>query len=172
VGSISDVQDVEDSYVIAVMTEEIPEGVKPFELVKDEIRPLAKNEVVATQIINKLKGKTDALETLVEQFGRDAVVKSSSDLKLSSNSMVSVGFDPVAVGKAFSLENGKRSEPFKGENGVLVVEMINKSVAPEIADYTSYKNQLTQTMSGRSSYTISEALKDAAKIQDKRYKFF
>jgi peptidyl-prolyl cis-trans isomerase D len=169
VGSISDVQDVEDSYVIAVMTEEIPEGVKPFELVKDEIRPLAKNEVVATQIINKLKGKTDALETLVEQFGRDAVVKSSSDLKLSSNSMVSVGFDPVAVGKAFSLENGKRSEPFKGENGVLVVEMINKSVAPEIADYTSYKNQLTQTMSGRSSYTIIEALKDAAKIQDKRY---
>jgi peptidyl-prolyl cis-trans isomerase D len=172
VGSISDVQDVEDSYVIAVMTEEIPEGVKPFELVKDDIRPLAKNEVVATQIINKLKGKTDALETLVEQFGRDAVVKSSSDLKLSSNSMVSVGFDPVAVGKAFSLENGKRSEPFKGENGVLVVEMINKSVSPEIADYTSYKNQLAQTMSGRSSYTISEALKDAAKIQDKRYKFF
>ena len=171
-GKVSDVQDVEDQYVVAVMTEDIPEGIKPFDLVKEEIRPLAKNEVVAAQIISKLKGKTEDLETLAQSFGRDAVVNTSSDLKLSSNSMVSVGFDPVAVGKAFSLQNGKRSEPFKGENGILVIELRNKTIAPEIADYATYKNQLTQTMAGRSSFTISEALKDVAKIQDKRYKFF
>ena len=172
VGKVSDVQDVEDAYVVAVMTEEVPEGIKPFELVKEEVRPMAKNEVVARQIIGKLKGRTESLETLAQEFGRDAVVNSSSDLKLSSNSMVSVGFDPVAVGRAFSLESGKRSEPFKGENGVLVVELNNKTIAPEVADYSTYKNQLTQTMSGRSSYTISEALKEAAKIQDRRFKFF
>ena len=172
VGKVSEVQDVEDAYVVAVMTEEIPEGIKPFDLVKEEIRPLAKNEVVARQVINKLKGRSEDLETLAKEFGRDAVVNSSSDLKLSSNSMVSVGFDPVAVGKAFALESGKRSEPFKGENGVLVIELNNKTLAPDVADYSTYKSQLIQTLSGRSSYTISEALKEAAEIQDKRYKFF
>jgi peptidyl-prolyl cis-trans isomerase D len=70
------------------------------------------------------------------------------------------------------LESGKRSEPFKGENGVLVIELNNKTLAPDVADYSTYKNQLIQTLSGRSSYTISEALKEAAEIQDKRYKFF
>ena len=172
IGKVSDVQDVSDSYVVAVMTEEVPEGIKPFELVKEEVTPLAKNEVVASQIIEKLKGKTEELETLVQLYGRDAVVNSSSDLKLTSNSLVSIGFDPVAVGKAFSLENGKRSVPFKGENGVIIIEMKNKTVAPEIADYATHKTQLSQNMNNRSSYTISEALKDAAKDQDKRYKFF
>jgi peptidyl-prolyl cis-trans isomerase D len=172
VGKVSEVQDVNDTYVVAVMTELVKEGIKPFDMVKEEVRPLAKNEVIAAQIIQKLKGKTEDLETLAQLFGRDAVVNSSSDLKLSSNSVVSIGFDPVAVGKAFSLENGKRSQPFKGENGVVVIELKNKTVAPEIADYSNQKTQLIQTMTSRSSYTISEALKEAAKIEDKRYKFF
>jgi peptidyl-prolyl cis-trans isomerase D len=172
IGKVSDVQDVGDAYAVAVMTEEVEKGYKPFELVKEEVTPLAKNEVKAAQIIEKLKGKTEDLETLAQLFGRDAVVNSASDLKLNSNSMVSVGFDPIAVGKAFSLESGKRSAPFKGENGVLVIESKNKTIAPAVADYATYKTQLIQSSNNRSSYTISEALKEAAKIEDRRYKFF
>jgi peptidyl-prolyl cis-trans isomerase D len=172
IGKVSDVQDVNDTYVVGVMTGEVKKGYKPLDLIKEELTPLAKNEVKAKQIIEKLKGKTDDLETLAQLYGRDALVNSASDLKFSSNSMVSVGFDPIAVGRAFSLESGKRSEPFKGENGVLVIEMKNKTVAPAAADYMTYKTQLTQSGASRSSYTISEALKDAAKIEDKRYKFF
>ena len=169
---MSDVKDVDDNYVVAVMTGKVDEGYKSFESVKDVVTPLVKNEKKAKQIIDKLGGKTDDLETLAKQFGNDAIVNTSSDLKLSSNSMVSVGFDPAAVGKAFSLENGKRSNPFKGENGVLVIEMSSKNVAPAVADYTTYKNQLSQSSNSRSSFTISEALKDAANIEDMRYKFY
>ncbi len=172
IGKVSEVLDVNETYVVAIMTEEVEKGFKPFDQVKEEVTPLAKNEVKAKQIIEKLKGKTEDLETLAQQFGRDAVVNSSSDLKFSSNSMVSVGLDPVAVGKAFSLESGKRSAPFAGENGVLVIESKNKTIAPSVADYSVYKSQLTQAANGRSSYTIAEALKDAAKIDDRRYKFF
>jgi peptidyl-prolyl cis-trans isomerase D len=172
VGKVSTVETVDENYVVAVMTEAVEKGFKPFDLVKDEITPLAKNEVIATQIIGKLAGKTEPLETLAQQFGRDAVVNTSNDLKLSANSLVSVGFDPVAVGKAFALENGKRSAPFKGENGVLVIEVQNKTVAPAIADYSVYKTQLNSQNANRGSYAIAEALKDAAKIEDNRYKFF
>jgi len=172
IGKVSEVQDVNDTYVVAIMTAEVEKGFKPLDQVKEVITPLVKNEIKGKQIMEKLKGKTDELEILAGQFGRDAVVNSSSDLKLSSNSLISVGFDPIAVGKSFSLENGKRSLPFTGENGVLVIELKNKTVAPAVADYTIYKNQLIQAANGRSSYTISEALKEAAKIIDNRYRFF
>lgn len=173
VGKVSSVETVDDTYVIAVMTSEVQKGFKPFEQVKDEVTPLAKNEAIANQIIAKLKDKNEPLETLAQQFGRDAVVNSSNDLKLSASSLVSVGFDPVAVGKAFSLENGKRSVPFKGENGVLIIEMKNKTIAPAVADYAAYKTQLSQANNNnRGSFAISEALKEAAKIEDNRYKFF
>ncbi len=172
IGKVSDVFPLDADYVVAIMTGETEEGVRPFNDVKGEITPAVRNEVKGKQIIEKLKGKTDSLDELAKLFGTDAIVGSSSDLKLNSNTLPSVGLDPVAVGKIFSLENGKRSEPFAGENGVLVAELQNKTTAPAVGDYSMFRNQLLQGLNGKSAYAISEALKEGAKIEDKRYKFF
>jgi peptidyl-prolyl cis-trans isomerase D len=82
------------------------------------------------------------------------------------------GFDPVAVGKAFSLENSKRSKAFAGENGVLLMELQNKTIAPAVGDYSIFKNQLKQSLDSRNMYSIMEAIKEGSNIQDKRYKFY
>ena len=85
--------------------------------------------------------------------------------------MPTVGFDPKSVGVAFSLENGARSKPFAGENGVVLIEMQNKTIAPAIADFTVYKTQLLQTARNQ-SYNIAEAIKGKSDIVDERYKFY
>ena len=173
IGKVSEATDVNGDYVIAVVTKETEEGYKPLDKdLKETITPLAKKQLLGKLIAEKLNGKTDPLETLAQQFGTDAIVNSTSDLKLSSNSMVSVGLDPSAVGKTFSLENGKRSKPFIGDNGVLVVDMIRKTTAPDITDYSVYVSQLLQALSNRSSVTIGEALKSSANVKDRRYKLF
>ncbi|MFM8739103.1 MAG: hypothetical protein ACKOC0_02740, partial [Cytophagales bacterium] len=156
----------------AIMTAQTDEGYKPFEKVKEVITPLVKGELKGKKIIEKLNAQKGTLQEIAQAFGRDASVHSASDIKLNSNSLASVGIEPKAVGVAFSLENGKRSKPFIGENGVLIIETKNKTVAPEIGDYSTYKTQLLQTLSGKSSYGISQAIKEAAKIEDKRYLFF
>jgi peptidyl-prolyl cis-trans isomerase D len=99
-------------------------------------------------------------------------VYSSSDLKLNSNSLPTVGFDPEAVGIAFSLENGKRADPFAGENGVILMELQNKTIAPSMSDYSAYKTGLEQGNLNRNTIGISEAIKESADIVDKRYKFY
>ena len=86
--------------------------------------------------------------------------------------MPSVGFDPLAVGKAFSLNSGEISAAFAAENGVLIVEMLNKTTAPEIADYATYKSQLSQNAQNQARYNIAEAVKEFADIKDERYKFY
>jgi peptidyl-prolyl cis-trans isomerase D len=172
VGKVSDVFDLDQAYVVAIMTGEIEEGIKPFDKVKEEITPAVKNELKSKKIIEQLTGKTGTLEEIAAAFGSDATVNSSSDLKLNSNTLPSVGLDPIAVGKAFALENGKRTPPFAGENGVLIIELQNKTTAPAVGDYTLFKNQLLQGLNGRSSLGISEAIKTGANIQDKRYMFF
>ena len=172
VGKVSDVFDLDTDYTVAVMTSETEAGVRSFEEVKDEIRPAVLNQVKGKKIIETLSAQKGTLDEMAKAFGSDAIVASSSDLKLNSNTLPSVGLDPVAVGKIFALENGKRSEPFAGENGVLVAELQNKTVAPAVGDYTMFKNQLLQGLNGRVGYSISEALKEGAKIEDKRYKYF
>jgi peptidyl-prolyl cis-trans isomerase D len=171
-GKVSDVFDVQSSYAVAVMTGETEEGTRSFEDAKEEITPLVKNQLKGKKIIEKLKGLTGTLDEIAAAYGSDASVNSSSDLKLNSNSLPGVGIDPIAVGKAFALESGKRSEPFIGENGVLIIENGNKTAAPEIGDYSIFKNQKLQAINNSAGLNIAEALKKGAHIEDKRYLFY
>jgi peptidyl-prolyl cis-trans isomerase D len=171
-GKLSQVFDLQDQNVVAIMTGEIEEGYKPLDVVKAEITPAVRNEVKGKLIIEKLAAAKGTLDEAATAVGSDANVYSSSDLKLSSNSMPTVGFDPQAVGLAFSLEGGKRSKPVAGENGVVMFELQNKTIAPSLPDYTSYKDQLVQNIANRSGFNIAEAIKSNSNIVDKRYKFF
>jgi peptidyl-prolyl cis-trans isomerase D len=171
-GEVSDVFDLQDVYVVAVMTGETEEGYRPLETVENEIRPEVLKKVQGRIILEKLEGKTGTLEEIAALFGNDGGVYSTSDLKLSSSNLPSAGFDPRAVGIAFGLDDGERSKPFAGENGVLVIELENKTIAPEIADYTAYKTTLQQRNQQRSGFNIAEAIKESADIEDMRYRFY
>jgi peptidyl-prolyl cis-trans isomerase D len=171
-GDISQVFDLQDQNVVAIMTGEVKKGYRPLESVKTEITPAVRNELKGKIIVEKLGGLKGTLEEIATGYGQDANVYSSSDLKLSSSSLPTVGFDPQAVGLAFSLETGKRSKPATGENGVVIIESLNKTIAPAITDYATYKTQLEQGNMNRSSMGIAEAIKENSDIVDKRYKFY
>jgi peptidyl-prolyl cis-trans isomerase D len=171
-GSVSEVFDLDDTYVVAVVTDKREKGYKSLDEVKAEITPLIQNQKKGEQIISRLTGKSEPLEELAKLFGTDASVNSSSDLKLSGSNLPGVGFDPVAIGRAFGLDKGKRGKPFAGENGVVLVENVNKTEAPAINAYAIFGNQLKQALDNRGGFQISEALKEAAKIEDRRYRFF
>jgi peptidyl-prolyl cis-trans isomerase D len=171
INKVSEVFDLQDKYAVAIMTGETKKGYKPLETVKAEITPEVSKEVKGKIILEKLKGLTGTLEEIAGKYGTEAVVNTSNDLKLKSNALPQAGKDPVAVGVAFSLENGKRSSPFAGESGVFIMETISKTVAPEAADYSANKIQLTQSSLSK-NYNVAEAIKENAKIEDKRYKFY
>jgi peptidyl-prolyl cis-trans isomerase D len=171
-GEVSEIFDLQDQYVIAVMTGETEKGYRPLSAIRNEIMPEVRKKVKGTAIISKIKDSKGTLEEIANGYGNDAGVYSTSDLKLSSNTLPTAGFDPTAVGVTFGLEGGKRSEPFTGENGVLLIELQNKTIAPEIADYTAYRTALQQEYQQSAGFNIAEAIKDHAEIEDQRYKFY
>ncbi len=171
-GRVSDVYEIDDNYVVAVMTSETEKGTATLEDVRNEVTLKVKNQKKAQLIIDKLSGLEGDLDQMASAYGTDATVYNTSDLKLSSNSIPNVGFAPAAVGKAFALEPGERTAPMESENGVLIMELISKTPAPEIADYTLYKQQVTQQLENRTSFNVSNAIKESAGIEDRRYKFY
>jgi peptidyl-prolyl cis-trans isomerase D len=171
-GKVSEVFDVDANYIVAVMTSETEEGYRSFEKVKEEITPAVRNILKGKMIVSKLSSEKGSFEDMAKLYGNDAVVNSSSDIKLASNSMPAAGLDPTAVGRVFSLENGKRSAPFAGENGVVVVELQNKTIAAEASSYTTFKEELQRALTNKSSLSIAEAIKTGSNIKDRRYKFY
>ena len=59
---VSSVFDLQDNYVVAVMTGEVKKGYKPLEMVKTEITPAVKNELKGKIIAEKLKAVKGSLE--------------------------------------------------------------------------------------------------------------
>ena len=171
-GQVSSVYEIGDQYVIALMTGEVEEGTADLALVKLEVEKKVKDEKIGQLIVDKLAGLEGTIDERAAAFGDDVSVYESSELSLNSYSLPSVGTAPEAVGSLFAMNNGDFSKPILTENGVVVLNLINLTRAPEIADYTSYKYTLEQTMESRASFYISESINDWAAIEDSRYKFY
>ena len=172
VGEVSEVFELDNQYVVAAFSQMTEEGTNDLANVRNEVELKVKNERKGEAVKAKLAGLSGSLDEIAAAYGAGASVYSTPDLKISSNSLNSVGLAPEAVGVAFALEAGNRSEPIAVENGVVIVELVNFTKAPEIADYTIYKDQVQQRQSGRTAFNITSAVKEFAEIEDERYKFY
>lgn len=172
VGDVSEVFELDDRYLVAVVTGKSEKGLAKLEDVREEIVAKVKNEKKAQQIKEKLQSLTGTLEERAQAFGSDANVYSASDLKRGDFSLPTIGYAPAVIGKAFALKEGETSGPVEAQNGVVIVKTISKSEAGEVADYSAYKEQIAQRRESRVAYQITEAVKEAAEVEDKRYKFF
>ncbi len=172
IGKVSEVYELDSEYVVAAMTGEQPKGVALLSAVKDDVTLKVKDEKKAAIINDQLKAKTGTLDEISEQMGADASVYSMSDLKLSANALTGVGNAPEAVGKAFALAAGERSSAMTTDNGIVIVETVSITEAPEATDFETYKTQLSQRRQSRISFNLSQAIREFADIEDERYKFF
>ncbi|MEM8893653.1 MAG: SurA N-terminal domain-containing protein [Bacteroidota bacterium] len=172
VGDVSDVYELDEGYVIAALTGEQDKGTARLEDVRNEVENKVKNAKKADLISGKLEASSGSLDDIAAAYGEDANVYSMTDLKLSANSLTSVGVAPEAVGVAFSLENGEKTTPFAIDNGVVIIEMVDKTEPAELSDYQAYAETIETRRRGRIGFAIDNAIKEFAAIVDERYKFF
>ena len=172
IGAVSEPFEVGDQYVIAVLTNKTDKDKVEANDFRNELTAKIRNELKGEQILAKLGNASGSLETIAQKYGAGALVETADDVNMATGFLKSAGVDPVALGKAFGLKPGKRSKPFAGEAGILMVETTSLTPASTIADYQVYKNQLIQTNASRLGFYINEAIKDAAKVEDRRAKFY
>ncbi len=171
-GKVSPVNELDDQYVVAVMTEEQKEGLSSIELVRVEVTAKVKDEKKGEIISQKIKALSGTLDEIAASYGADASVYSSSDLKVSSSIIANVGKAPKAIGISFSLTEGAVSAPVLTDNGVVVIQLESITPASEIADYSLHAGNLLRNRESRSSYYLNQLVENEANVTDERYKFY
>ncbi|MFD1144761.1 peptidylprolyl isomerase [Larkinella insperata] len=172
INDVSSAIEVDDQYVVAVVTGETSEDEASVDNFRQELTTKVRNQLKAEQIIAKLGNASGTLESIAQKYGAGALVETVPDVNMANGFLKSAGVDPLAVGKIFGLKAGKRSKPFAGDAGVIIVETTKVTPAPTVADYTVYKNQLQQNANSRAGFMINEAIRDNADIKDRRAKFY
>jgi peptidyl-prolyl cis-trans isomerase D len=162
----------DNQYIVAYLTGKTDKDNVKVDDYRIELTALVRNQLKGEQISKKLAGIKGTLEQIAQKYGAGALVETVQDQTLAGGMLNTAGPDAVALGRIAGLKNGKRSSVFVGDNGVFIAEKTGGVAAPALADYSQYKNQLQMMGVQRSSFYINEAIKDNAKIVDKRYKFY
>jgi peptidyl-prolyl cis-trans isomerase D len=171
VGDISEVYEMGDQYVIAALTDERAKGTATVESLRPELTALVRNEAKAKQIMDKL-GKGGTIESMAAKYGPTAQVGTAPNVVLGQGSIANIGFEPLAVGKAFALKPGQTSAPIQGEQGVVVVQTESVTPASAPANLKNVQQQLAQQRAQQQDGKIYEAIKAHANVKDNRTKFF
>ncbi len=94
------------------------------------------------------------------------------DLNINSLSLTGVGSANQTIGKANALAKGAKTTPYKDDNGVLILEIVNVEEAQKVADHAAYKSELEKQRENMSKYNFLKAIKKLTKTEDFIAKFY
>ncbi|HEX3009525.1 MAG TPA: SurA N-terminal domain-containing protein [Bacteroidales bacterium] len=171
-GEVSEVINLQNAFVVAVVSQIREDKFATLEQVQSEIelavRKEKKGDLLAQQINKQKEGVRD-IQTLAGKLNVN--VENAAGISFSSFSIGSAGIEPKLIATATTIKPNELSQPVKGNNGVYVAFVTSK-VPAQGTDYTQSIQKLNYTMQSRSGYETLEALKKLAKIEDKRGKFY
>jgi peptidyl-prolyl cis-trans isomerase D len=167
-GQVSDVFECGDQFIVAALTEVNDGEYRSLESVKAELTIQAINEKKAAYITNKLNGVT-TLADAATLF--DTEVKSAEAVSLSSYRLGAAGNEPVVIGTAFTLEPNTTSKPIKGNNGVYMISVGEKTVAEGQLNPTQEISNLNMRTSYTIPYQAISLIEEKANIVDNRARF-
>lgn len=169
IGDIQLFNNGNDSYVVVLLVDAMEDGYRPLEDVKENITPMVMNEKKAQIIMDKFSNASGDIQAIGQAAG--ATVTDQS-VNFSAPTVGRFGNEPAVIGTIFGMNDGDISKPIKGSRGVFVVKLKNKTLAPDLPEYTQQQQEQQDMIRGRVQGQVFTSLKEGAKVDDRRAKFY
>ncbi len=175
---VSDAYPVNNGYAVVIITEVKKEGVRPFDEVKETLRPRALRKKKMEQLKPILQSKFSSLG----ENGDLNSLTSDSKVQVQTTGEFALGGGIPTVGREFAFtgavrnaEAGKILPPVEGTRGFYVIKVLAKTPFDSAA-FSVQKNmlaaQILQEKKQRSITAWLDKLKEKADITDNRELFF
>ncbi len=179
VGSVSEPFFVQNSYAVLAVTDAKEAGARPFEELKESLRPLAlraRKLDRATEIAADLRAKLGPADSVsrVTEFNPSVSVTRTGEFSLAGAVPVA-GRDPAFQGAISALQVGQISPAVKGARGAYLIPLLSRTDIDSVA-YGSQSEMLrTRLLQEKRNRFLSdwmESLRKNAEIEDKRDLFY
>lgn len=160
--------DLTNGYAVVQLTKKYKEGAMAPEDASATVLPILRKQRKAEQIIAANQGKS------FEAFASDNNVSQSSASALTAKAptVPGAGKEPLVVGTALAMNAGDTSGFIKGETGVFMVKVTNKTPATELTNFSTFANTLSNQNRNSVNTAVFNALKEKAEIEDNRADFY
>ena len=171
VGDMSSIFDLDNMYVIAVLTKAVEEGNLPYEDFTDRYQFVIKKEKKGAMLAEQAKAYgTDYQKMIDDLKGEKTTV---DNVTFESRGFGNFGYEDKVIGTVIGMKEGETSEPIIGGNGLYVVKVTKETPAVASSDYTSiikeHRSKYNNQILNNAAYS---ALKDSFKIEDNSILFY
>jgi peptidyl-prolyl cis-trans isomerase D len=175
--TISDPFKVPAGYVVAMISEVNAEKFRPFEELKEQLKPAVTREkkfekikTIADNLYKKINGDLSKAYSIDTNF----TVKQTGSFTPQSP-IPNVGKDYSFINSAMNSELNKVSEPIKGLRGYYLIKVTNRSPFDKTlysTQSTTLRSSLLQEKRSRFLNQWVTEIKETADIKDNRHMFF
>ena len=166
-GAISDIFEVEDKIIAVAVDQHNEKGYRSIESVRPQLLAELRKDKKGDILVAEMNGKTMA-QLATEGFRVDTV----RNINFASTYAGSIGNEPSLFARVAGAEVEKESTPIKGNTGAYVFKVISKEEAAKPYNEKEEMVMLETRESYMNQYLAIEALKEAANIEDMRYKYY
>ncbi|WEK19620.1 MAG: peptidylprolyl isomerase [Candidatus Pedobacter colombiensis] len=170
---LKDVYQMDNSYVVARVTDVKPKGTLSLEAVKKDIEPMVRNAVKAkmlTEKANKALEGAAKIDQVAQKLGKP--VNPVENIVFANPIIPGASQENKLVGSVFGSQPGKLSKAIDGNMGVYVFSVDGFSNPAPLANTYKQKEAMMQANGQRSLGAAFQALQDKSKIKDNRVKFY
>jgi peptidyl-prolyl cis-trans isomerase D len=171
-GAVSNVFDIDGTYVVAALKNKVDKGFVPLEVLKDPIKPLVIREKKAEYLIAKVNSQFAKLKdfsALTQDFPNIKI--DTSDVSFASANIPNYGHEAKLTGVIFGAKKGQMEGPVQGDQAVYVFTLDQMKEAHATTDYKSQQKQMELYFQGRAGM-LSNILQEKADIKDNRLMFY
>ncbi len=163
--------DLTNLRVVARVDQVIPAGTTPLSEVSESIKSRLINDKKAEKLIADLTQKNlTSLEDYAEAI--NSIVDTVRFVNFTTQNITGVGYEPVINAAASFAPIGKTVGPMKGNLGVFVANVTNRTEGTAEYDAEAQKALILNNNAYRIQMQAVETLKDELGVEDNRYKFF
>ena len=171
VGDVSQVFDLEDMFVVAVVTAKSEKGYPPLSEVKGRIVTLVTNKVKGEALVQQMKANNKDLDKLASEFNTSIVDVNS--LTFNSRNLQGFGQEKKVIGTIFALNTGDISEPIAGKSAAFVVKVENMAKATDKDNYNATIQSIySDFKQGVNQDVVYRALEESLDVEDNRILFY
>ncbi|MBR3709888.1 MAG: peptidylprolyl isomerase [Bacteroidales bacterium] len=171
VGDVSSIFELDNMFVVAALTDMVPEGYAPMEKVLDQSKYQILNKKKGEIAVEKMKACGTDYDRMVKELGAEST--SVSDVNMEARALGNFGVEADIIGTILGMKEGEVVGPIAGNTSAFVIKNVKVANAPENPDLSSILRDRTAQFNNKVlNNGVYNALRNNAKIEDNRVVFY
>ncbi len=158
----------DNKYVIAGLKSVQKAGSVSIADVRDEIEPIVLNQKRGEAIKGKISGQS--LGAIASSY--NSQVDTITGATFNSSYLPELGSEPNVLAAAYNMEANATSQPIVGNNGIYVIQLLNKTLPTAVTNLPQVKKQASSAYQTQVGRQLIQAMKKTVKIKDSRSTFY